>query len=589
MRDNPFTPRLLLGLLTGLAFGSAAQAANVTHVYGSFGGYWSSGLGAINPVTANDSNVLLGFQSNGQVYSTGVNDAALVSKGVAFSPQVFRALPVRSPPPAGSALVGIAANWGGVNQVAAGAAGEVPANASRHYTHYLEDGTQGLELASAVFNLPATGATNPSLSVPIDGSQINPTHIGDGIPDIIVTQMGLPGTSDSFQFYDSTGSPLGTALPANFSAVPSLGLQRWVFYNAAGYGSAFNSNGTRDVRMIALDFADLGITTATQASRITELRQSLSGAADPAFFAYNAASVPVVVPQLSLSKAPNGFVVPANDAVTYTLTVHNQAAMASNGTVTVTDTLPAGVSFVSASGSGWACTFTAPTLICTSNQTVAAQSSATPISVNLTAPSQPGTLAVPAQVSGGGDATCPSDARCLASASIQVVAPELTMTKTIDKAQLAPGDTATYTLSVRNLSTIAPTSGAITVSDTLPPGLTATAATGAGWTCALGPTITCTSSQAIAPQGAAANILVSATVDASAQGSLVNSAQVSGGSDAGCPGDARCQASAQATVTPAVPAIEPLPVPGLAWPGLALSALGLGVLARRRFSASDRT
>ncbi len=585
MRNRPFTPRQLLCLgLASLAFGGAVRAANVTHVYGSFGGHWSSGVNALSTVVPNDSNLLLGFSVNGVTYSSGLDDASLTSHNVVFSPQVFRALPVNNPPPAGAALVGIASHWGGINQVTAGGAGEVPAHASRPYTHYLEDGTQGLELASAVFNLPATNTgtpPNPPLRVAIDGSQIDPAHIGDGIPDIVVTQMGAPGSSDRFQFYDAAGQPLGTVLAANFALVPIVGRQRWVFYNAANASASFGTNGVRDVRLIALDFAELGI-TAAMAPRIAELRQTLSGAADPAFIAYNAASLPVVLPQLSLDKTPQGFVVPPQANVFYQLTVNNRATVASKGTLTVTDTLPAGVTFVSASSTGWACAFNAPTLSCTSNLPVAAQSSAAPIDVTLTAPSQPGLVAVPAQVSGGGDPTCPADARCQASASIQVAGPELALTKTIANAQLKPGDTASYTLSARNGSSLTSTSGAVTVSDTLPTGLTATAAAGAGWTCTLGQTITCTNNQPIAPQGAATDIVVSASVDASAQGNLVNSAEVSGGGDAGCPADPRCQASASATVTPTVPATAPLPVPGLAWPALLLTALGLGVLVRRQ-------
>jgi len=132
VRNRPFTPRQLLCLgLASLAFGGAVRAANVTHVYGSFGGHWSSGVNALSTVVPNDSNLLLGFSVNGVTYSSGLDDASLTSHNVVFSPQVFRALPVNNPPPAGAALVGIASHWGGINQVTAGGAGEVPAHATR--------------------------------------------------------------------------------------------------------------------------------------------------------------------------------------------------------------------------------------------------------------------------------------------------------------------------------------------------------------------------------------------------------------------------------------------------------------------------
>ncbi|MBA2525848.1 MAG: hypothetical protein H0V18_08715 [Pyrinomonadaceae bacterium] len=55
---------------------------------------------------------------------------------------------------------------------------------------------------------------------------------------------------------------------------------------------------------------------------------------------------------------------------------------------------------------------------------------------------------------------------------------------------------ATYSITVTN-SGFAPTSGVVTVTDTLPAGLTATAINGTGWTCDL-PTLTCTRSDALA-------------------------------------------------------------------------------------------
>ncbi|PJF48083.1 MAG: DUF11 domain-containing protein, partial [Chloroflexi bacterium] len=48
----------------------------------------------------------------------------------------------------------------------------------------------------------------------------------------------------------------------------------------------------------------------------------------------------------------------------YTLLVTN-AGPSSATSVTVTDNLPAGLTYVSASGSGWSCSFSAPTVTCT--------------------------------------------------------------------------------------------------------------------------------------------------------------------------------------------------------------------------------
>ena len=58
---------------------------------------------------------------------------------------------------------------------------------------------------------------------------------------------------------------------------------------------------------------------------------------------------------------------------------------------------------------------------------------------------------------------------------------------------------ATYSITVSNGGT-GPTSGTVTVIDTLPTGLTATAISGTGWNCTLG-TLTCTRSDALSASG----------------------------------------------------------------------------------------
>ena len=72
---------------------------------------------------------------------------------------------------------------------------------------------------------------------------------------------------------------------------------------------------------------------------------------------------------------------------------------------------------------------------------------------------------------------------------------------------------ATYALIVSNGGT-GPTSGLVTVSDTLPAGLTATAASGTGWSCSIGATVSCTRSDALA--ASASYPVIKLTVDVAA-------------------------------------------------------------------------
>jgi large repetitive protein len=88
---------------------------------------------------------------------------------------------------------------------------------------------------------------------------------------------------------------------------------------------------------------------------------------------------------------------------------------------------------------------------------------------------------------------------------------------------------ATYIILVNNAGQL-PTTGAVTVSDTLPPGFSATGISGTGWTCTLA-TLTCTRSDALAPGGYYPEIIVAANIGPAAAGSLTNTATVSGGGD----------------------------------------------------------
>src|SRR4029077_6851168 len=61
-------------------------------------------------------------------------------------------------------------------------------------------------------------------------------------------------------------------------------------------------------------------------------------------------------PSLSVSKTHAGNFAQGQQNATYTITVsNNNAAATTSGTVTVTDTLPAGLTLVSMAGTGWNC------------------------------------------------------------------------------------------------------------------------------------------------------------------------------------------------------------------------------------------
>jgi uncharacterized repeat protein (TIGR01451 family) len=116
-----------------------------------------------------------------------------------------------------------------------------------------------------------------------------------------------------------------------------------------------------------------------------------------------------------------------------------------------------------------------------------------------------------------------------ATASINVLAPDVTITKS-HAGNFFQGETgATYTLTVNNIGP-GPTAGAVTVTDTLPAGLTATGLAGTGWTCTLA-TLTCTRTDALASGASYPAITLTVNVAANAAASVTNIATVAGGGE----------------------------------------------------------
>jgi uncharacterized repeat protein (TIGR01451 family) len=109
--------------------------------------------------------------------------------------------------------------------------------------------------------------------------------------------------------------------------------------------------------------------------------------------------------------------------------------------------------------------------------------------------------------------------------------PDMTVTSSHSGA-FAQGQTgATYTITVSNVGS-GPTSGVVTVEDTLPSGLIATAMAGTGWTCEVGVgSPNCTRSDVLAPAASYPAITLTLNVAANAPSSVTNVATVSGGGE----------------------------------------------------------
>src|SRR6185369_6064471 len=162
---------------------------------------------------------------------------------------------------------------------------------------------------------------------------------------------------------------------------------------------------------------------------------------------------------------------------TYALTVSNTAGSGpTSGTVTVADTLPTGLTATALSGTGWTCTVAS--VSCTRSDVLAAGASYPAITLTVTvSATAPASVTNTASVSGGGDVTAGNNSASDPT-TITAVPANLTITKTHAGA-FSQGQTgATYTLIASNAAGSGPTNGTVTVADTLPTGLTATALSG---------------------------------------------------------------------------------------------------------------
>src|SRR5437667_145075 len=161
---------------------------------------------------------------------------------------------------------------------------------------------------------------------------------------------------------------------------------------------------------------------------------------------------------------------------TYTLVVTNVGTTATSGPITVTEPLPAGLSFVSGLGAGWSFAAAGGTVTATNNGSIAAGDSLLFTLTVIVAPAAVPSITNTATVSTSGDPYAGNDTAN--DPTVVAGAPDLAMAKR-HTAAFVDGATGTYTLVVTNVGTAA-TIDTITVTDPLPAGLLYNSGFGAG-------------------------------------------------------------------------------------------------------------
>ena len=243
-----------------------------------------------------------------------------------------------------------------------------------------------------------------------------------------------------------------------------------------------------------------------------------------------------LTPDLTITKTHVGNFTQSQNQATYTITISNLGPgdVQSGNTVTVTDTMPGGLTATSISGSAWSCA--QPSGPCTrdfGNTVLAAGSSYPPLTLAVNvAPNAPASVTNSVTVSGGGELNTANNA---ASDPTTIgPGPDLTISKTHVGNFTQSQNQATYTITVSNVGAGAAQSGnSVTVTDTMPGGLTATSISGSAWSCAQ-PSGPCTrdfGNTVLAAGSSYPPLTLAVNVAPNAPASVTNSVTVSGGGE----------------------------------------------------------
>jgi len=209
----------------------------------------------------------------------------------------------------------------------------------------------------------------------------------------------------------------------------------------------------------------------------------------------------------------------------YTLTATNSGTGAANGAVTVTDVLPAVFTAQSIGGQGWSCT--QPAGPCSRSDSLGAGKSypALTLTVNV-AESAPSAVTNLAEISADGAA---NSINSISNDTTSIVAPpaSLSISKT-HSGNFTQGQLGAYQVVVSNAASAGPTSGTVTVTETVPPGMTLASMQGDGWSCQTG-SLSCSRNDPLPAGGSYAAIAVTVNVANDASTPLTNQVDVSYG------------------------------------------------------------
>lgn len=268
---------------------------SVTSIYTNFGDFWESSVGSINSTRPNTSHELLAFTTGGVTYTTGVPDDDLFDTNANGLYEL-----IDTDNDGTGDLAATEMQWqafSNINQITNKLSLEGDLNdgdptnalgltildpATEPLNPLLSNGVQGLDLGTGIANIGESWFYSVDI--------ISAAAVGDGVPDLLITQVASPSTTafQTITFYGPGWVPMGNSVRVESIGTGPLSFQvanyELDIYN--GSGGVWGANTVRPIRMAALELSEFGIAPA-DVGLVVSMKIELAASADVAFVGYN--------------------------------------------------------------------------------------------------------------------------------------------------------------------------------------------------------------------------------------------------------------------------------------------------------------
>jgi uncharacterized repeat protein (TIGR01451 family)/LPXTG-motif cell wall-anchored protein len=362
--------------------------------------------------------------------------------------------------------------------------------------------------------------TNDDTVTPVDAVDLSitkthagPVEVGKALPFVVTVTNDGPSEARDVTITDD--------LPKGLTFVSAAGADWTCAAGACTLDEPLAPGTTAPPLTIAVTVTPAAYPDVTNVARVTTSSEDVEPDND-------SASDKVVVPpkvDLAIVKKLDG-TLRVGERGSYALTVTNDGPTADPGVVTVTDRLPAGLTYVSATAGGWSCGAAEQLVTCTRDGSLAVGASETiALTVDVGVAAYPSVVNT-ATVSSTAVDTDPDDNTSSATAPVAGSA-QLAIEKSLENDD---DGRAVWSIVVTNegpTETVAP----VVVTDELPKGLRLRSAKGDGWVCApAGRVVTCTH-PGVMPMGQKSEITVATDITVDDGSEIVNVASVEGGDE----------------------------------------------------------